>query len=269
MIRQDKVHAISCTGANLEEDIFNLVAHDHYVRVPNYRDLTAEDEQELLSATSTASPTPASPKKRPCAAWRSRARRMEWADKEAKVFPPRVLLPDPLAAGWSSTTRSTPRTAGCWPPREKNLPIFVPGWEDSTLGNIFAGHVISGDIKNRHTVRTGIEYMGWPIGTGDVPRSILASSRSAAASPAISPSAWCPCCTGPADAGAAAGATSARSRTRPPATARIRAPCRTKRSHGTSFGIDTPKFIIESDATIVAPLIFAWSWANSWRGGLP
>src|SRR4051812_11859557 len=49
MIRQDKVHAISCTGANLEEDIFNLVAHDHYVRLPNYRDLTPEDEMKLLS----------------------------------------------------------------------------------------------------------------------------------------------------------------------------------------------------------------------------
>ena len=42
---------------------------------------------------------------------------------------------------------------------EKNLPIICPGWEDSTLGNIFAGHVISGDVKNVHTVRTGIEYM--------------------------------------------------------------------------------------------------------------
>src|SRR5690349_22883110 len=48
MIRQDKVHVISCTGANLEEDLFNLVAHDFYERVPNYRDLTAEDEQALL-----------------------------------------------------------------------------------------------------------------------------------------------------------------------------------------------------------------------------
>ena len=36
MIRQDKVHGICSTGANLEEDIFNLVAHDYYVRVPNY-----------------------------------------------------------------------------------------------------------------------------------------------------------------------------------------------------------------------------------------
>ena len=48
MIRQDKVHAIVCTGANLEEDVFNLVAHDYYERVPHYRDLTAADEQELV-----------------------------------------------------------------------------------------------------------------------------------------------------------------------------------------------------------------------------
>src|SRR4029450_11920686 len=48
MIRQDKVHAITCTGANLEDDLFNLVAHEHYVRVPHYRDLTPKDEQALL-----------------------------------------------------------------------------------------------------------------------------------------------------------------------------------------------------------------------------
>ena len=48
MIRQDKVHIISCTGANLEEDIMNLVAHSHYKRVPNYRDLTPQQEWELL-----------------------------------------------------------------------------------------------------------------------------------------------------------------------------------------------------------------------------
>ena len=43
MIRRDKVQAICCTGANLEEDVFNLVAHEHYVRVPHYRQLTAKD----------------------------------------------------------------------------------------------------------------------------------------------------------------------------------------------------------------------------------
>src|SRR5437763_8078581 len=49
MIRRDKIHAITCTGANLEEDLFNLVAHDHYERVPHYRDLTPQDEQSLLA----------------------------------------------------------------------------------------------------------------------------------------------------------------------------------------------------------------------------
>ena len=48
MIRQDKIAIISCTGANLEEDVMNLVAHSHYKRVPNYRDLTPQDEWALL-----------------------------------------------------------------------------------------------------------------------------------------------------------------------------------------------------------------------------
>src|SRR5215217_2913004 len=48
MIRQDKIHAISCTGANLEEDIFNLVAHNDYVRIPNYRELSVDEEMSLL-----------------------------------------------------------------------------------------------------------------------------------------------------------------------------------------------------------------------------
>ncbi|HEV2324284.1 MAG TPA: deoxyhypusine synthase family protein, partial [Terracidiphilus sp.] len=48
MIRQDKIHGICCTGANLEEDVFNLVAHDFYERVPHYRDLTPAEEAGLL-----------------------------------------------------------------------------------------------------------------------------------------------------------------------------------------------------------------------------
>ena len=48
MIRQDKIHIVSCSANNLEEDIMNLVAHSHYKRVPGYRDLTPEQEKELL-----------------------------------------------------------------------------------------------------------------------------------------------------------------------------------------------------------------------------
>src|SRR5580658_3827928 len=47
MIRQDKIHGICCTGNNLEEDIFNLVAHNNYVRLPNYRHLTSQEEVAL------------------------------------------------------------------------------------------------------------------------------------------------------------------------------------------------------------------------------
>src|ERR1700683_3955495 len=49
MIRQDKVHAICCTGANLEEDVYNLIAHNHYKRIPHYRHLTPDEEVELLN----------------------------------------------------------------------------------------------------------------------------------------------------------------------------------------------------------------------------
>src|SRR6201997_5576941 len=49
MIRQDKIHGICCTGANLEEDVFNLVAHDFYERVPNWRELSPADEAALLA----------------------------------------------------------------------------------------------------------------------------------------------------------------------------------------------------------------------------
>src|SRR3977135_3057367 len=48
MIRQEKVHGICCTGANLEEDLFNLIAHNSYKRIPNYRDLTPMEEFGLF-----------------------------------------------------------------------------------------------------------------------------------------------------------------------------------------------------------------------------
>ena len=63
MIRQDKVHAICCTGANLEEDVFNLVAHNSYKHIQNWRALTAEDEMALADK-GLESQTPVSPKKK-------------------------------------------------------------------------------------------------------------------------------------------------------------------------------------------------------------
>lgn len=161
MIRQGKVHAISCTGANLEEDVFNLVAHDHYVRIPNYRDLTPQDEQKLLEkhlnrVTDTCIPE------------EEAIRRIEnvvlefWQDADKKgesYFPHEFMYKILLSGKLEQYYQIDPKNSWLLAAAEKNLPMVVPGWEDSTLGNIFAGHVIKGDIKNVHTVKTGIQYM--------------------------------------------------------------------------------------------------------------
>ncbi|MFM7173607.1 MAG: deoxyhypusine synthase family protein, partial [Caldilinea sp.] len=161
MIRQDKVHAISCTGANLEEDLYNLVAHDSYVRVPNYRDLTPKDEQALLErhlnrVTDTCIPEEEAIRRIETAIL------AEWqaADQAGERFFPheflyRILRSGKLAPSFQIDPKDSWLMAAC----EKNLPIFVPGWEDSTTGNIYAAHCMAGDLRNVHTVRTGIEYM--------------------------------------------------------------------------------------------------------------
>ena len=241
MIRQGKVHAICCTGANLEEDVFNLVAHAHYERLPHYRDLTPAGRAGAARArTSTASPTPASPRTRRCGASSTPCSRTGSAPTPAASGCSRTSFSTAPAIRQArrSTTRSTRRTAGCWRPPKQNLPIFVPGWEDSTLGNIFAAHCIQGTFKNVHTVRSGIEYMialaDW-YRTTSASRSIgllpdrrrhrgrLPDLRRADA--AARTCAWTTC---------RSGATSARSATRRRATARTPAPSRTRRSPGAS-----------------------------------
>ena len=161
MIRQDKVQIISCTGANLEEDLFNLVAHDFYERVPNYRDLTAEDEAALLArhmnrVTDTCIPEEEAMRRL------ERALVDEWtrADQAGERYFPHEFLYRILKSGaLEEYYQIDVKDSWMYAAMEKNLPIIVPGWEDSTTGNMYAGHCITGDVKNVHTVRTGIEYM--------------------------------------------------------------------------------------------------------------
>ena len=193
MIRQDKVHAITCTGANLEEDIYNLVAHNHYARVPNYRDLTPQDEQALLEkhfnrVTDTCIPEAEAIRRI------EKAILDEWttADQAGESYFPhefmyRILLSGKLEEFYQIDPKNSWMLAAC----EKNLPIIVPGWEDATLGNMYAGRVVTGEIKNVHTVRTGIEYMTWlarhyqevtknaPLGMFQIGVPVAAITRSA------------------------------------------------------------------------------------------
>lgn len=160
MIRQDKVQIISCTGANLEEDVMNLVAHSHYKRVPNYRDLTPEQERELLDnhynrVTDTCIPEEE--------AFRRLQKHLEdvWhaAEAEGKRYFPHEFLYQIVNSGvLEQYYEIDPKDSWIVAAAEKNIPIVCPGWEDSTCGNIFTSNVIKGKL-NVHTVKTGIEYM--------------------------------------------------------------------------------------------------------------
>ena len=161
MIRQGKVHAITCTGANLEEDVFNLVAHDHYERVPHWRDLTPADEQALLDrhlnrVTDTCIPEGEAMRRIEAAVleeWVAAAQRGE------RLFPHEFMYRVLRSGKLEGSYQIDPKNSWLLAAAEANLPIWVPGWEDSTLGNMYTGHVIEGHVRNVHTVRTGIEYM--------------------------------------------------------------------------------------------------------------
>ena len=161
MIRRGHVDAICCTGANLEEDVFNLVAHDFYVRVPHYRDLTPADEQALLDrhlnrVTDTCIPEAEA------------MRRMEnvmvdeWTRADSsgeRRFPHEFFYRALRRADLAASFQVPVADSWLYAAMERDLPMFVPGWEDSTLGNMYAAHCLTGGITNPHTVRTGIEAM--------------------------------------------------------------------------------------------------------------
>src|SRR5437016_7325438 len=138
MIRKDKVSAICCTGANLEEDLFNLVAHDHYQRIPNYRELTAHDEQMLLQkhlnrVTDTCIPDEEAMRRI------ERVVLDEWvgaSESNQRKFPHEFLYKILRECRLKQFYEIDPADRWMITAARKHLPLFVPGWEDSNLGNI-------------------------------------------------------------------------------------------------------------------------------------
>jgi deoxyhypusine synthase len=262
MIRRGKVLAITCTGANLEEDLFNLVAHDHYVRVPHYRDLTPADEQQLLDrhlnrVTDTCIPEAEAMRRV------ERVVLAEWQKADAagdSAFPYefmyRALERPELRAEFQIPTEDSWLIAAA----ARRLPIFVPGWEDSTLGNMFAARCIQGDVGNPHVVRGGIEAMTalaeWYTQTsatrsvgffqigggiaGDFPICVVPMLRQDLRRAVPLWGYFCQVSDSTTSFGSYSGATP------------------NEKITWEKLAVDTPKFIIESDATIVAPLVFAY-----------
>jgi deoxyhypusine synthase len=262
MIRQDKVHIISCTGANLEEDIMNLVAHNSYKRVPNYRDLSPQEEWDLLEnhynrVTDTCIPE------------EEAFRRLQshlfdiWnnADSKGERYFPHEFMYQMINSGvLKQYYEIDPADSWMVAAAEKNLPIVVPGWEDSTMGNIFSSYCIKGEFKPT-TMKSGIEYMMWladwypkncagkgigffQIGggiAGDFPICVVPMLYQDMEMHDVPFwSYFCQISDSTTSYGSYSGAVP-----------------NEKITWG-KLDINTPKYIVESDATIVAPLMFAY-----------
>ena len=261
MIRQDKVHGITCTGANLEEDLFNLVARTHYERLPNYRELSPQQEEELLArhlnrVTDTCIPEEEAIRRI------ERVVIEEWiaaAKNKQRFFPHEFLFKILRECRLKKFYEVDPVDSWMMAAAQKNLPMFVPGWEDSTLGNIYAARCMEKEITDIHTARSGIEYMieltGWyrreaadsgigffQIGggiAGDFPICVVPMLNQDLRASVPEWAYFCQISDSTTSYGSYSGAVPNEKIT----WGKLRA--------------STPRFIIESDATIVAPLIFA------------
>jgi len=262
MIRQDKVAIISCTGANLEEDIMNLVAHSHYKRVPNYRDLSPQEEWDLLEnhynrVTDTCIPEEE--------AFRRIQKHIHkiWKDADDKgerYLPHEYMYKMLLSGVLQDYYEIDVKDSWMYAAAQKNLLIVVGGWEDSTMGNIFASYVIKNELK-ASTMKSGIEYMVWladwyrnnsggkgvgffQIGggiAGDFPICVVPMMYQDLEWHDVPFwSYFCQISDSTTSYGSYSGAVP-----------------NEKITWG-KLGIDTPKYIVESDATIVVPLIFAY-----------
>ena len=162
MIRQDKVQIISCTGANLEEDIMNLVAHSHYKRVPNYRDLSPQEEWDLLENHYNRVTDTCIPEEEAFRRLQAHIHQI-WKkadDQGERYFPHEFMYQMLLSGVLEQYYEIDPKNSWMLAAAQKNIPIVCPGWEDSTMGNIFASYVIKNELK-AVTMKSGIEYMVW------------------------------------------------------------------------------------------------------------
>lgn len=261
MIRQGKVHAISCTGANLEEDVFNLVAHEHYARIPNWRYCTQEDDRKLLDkhmnrVTDTCIPEGEAIRR----IEKSIIKLWEEATAQGKSYFPHEYFYKILLSGeLKQYYQIDPKNSWLLAAAEKNIPMVVPGWEDSTLGNIFAGRCIEGKIKVS-AMKTGIEYMialsEWYISNagkngvgffqigggiaGDFPICVVPMVEQDLEKDVPIWNYFCQISDSTTSYGSYSGAEP------------------TEKISWGKLDVGSPKFMIESDATIVAPLIFAY-----------
>ncbi|MBU1147228.1 MAG: deoxyhypusine synthase family protein [Candidatus Omnitrophica bacterium] len=262
MIRQDKIHAISCTAANLEEDLFNLVAHSHYKRIPNYRELTPKEELELREKHLNRVTDTCIPEEE---AIRRLAGKLypiwEKAHKQGeRMFPFEYFYELIRSGGLEEFYEIDPKDSWVVAACEKDIPIFTPGWEDSTLANGVVAEYKAGRFKNLDFIKSGLEQMDFLIDwylentrnhsigffqigggiAGDFAICVVPLIRQDLGTECKVWGYFCQISDSTTSYGSYSGAVP------------------NEKITWEKLGIDTPKFVIESDASIVAPLIFQY-----------
>ena len=254
-IRSQKVHAICCTGANLEEDLFNLIARSDYERIPNWRDFSASDDLDLHERGLNRVTDVAIPEQEAIRYVEKQMLEL-WKDAEAagdRRFPHEYIY-DLLLHG-DLDFDGDPNESWLMAAADANLPIFTPGWEDSTLGNILVARVIDLTLSSQDIVLSGLHAMqalaDWyreddsPTGllqvgggiSGDFPICVVPMLRQDVG---IDVNLW--------------SWFAQISESRPSYGGYSGAPPNEKISWG-KLSLETPTFVIESDASIVLPLI--------------
>jgi deoxyhypusine synthase len=258
-IRAGLVHGLSVTGANLEESLFRLVAHDSYKDFPDYRYFTKQDDTKILGArmrrvTDTSIPEDEAfraVEKIIVPMWKGateKGQRRFWHEYFYEL----------IQAIGSDLYEGNPEDCWLLAAARARLPIVVPGYEDSTFGNIFASHVKLGECS-ASIVKSGIEYMaafydqyrelstGSGIGffqigggiAGDFPICVVPSIKYDLEQPVKPWAYFCQISDSTTSYGSYSGATPNEKITWDKLTA------------------DTPMFVIESDATVVVPLMLS------------
>jgi deoxyhypusine synthase len=262
MIRKDTIHGISCTGANLEEDIFNLIAHSTYKRVPHYRQLSPKEELELKDSkfnrvTDTCIPEADAIhklEKKLYPIWSQ-------AEKEGKRYFPYEFIYQLIRSGeLEEYYQIDPNNSWVFAACQKNLPIFTPGWEDCTLGNEIVAEMRKGRFKDFGFVKNGLEQMNYLIDwylentkdsslgffqigggiAGDFPICVVPLIRQDLGQQCKLWGYFCQISDSTTSYGSYSGAVP------------------NEKITWEKLGVETPRFVIESDASIVAPLIFRY-----------
>lgn len=265
MIREDKVHAVSCTGANLEEDVFNLLANKEYEIIRDWRALSATEEKALHDRGMNRVTDTCIPEDVMRHLERLLIEHWQAACAAGERRTPAEFLFEVLGSGvLSQHYQIDPEDSWMVAAHEKGIPVWAPGWEDSTTGNIFAANVMMGSVPNHQCVKSGTEQfeqlIGWYLendGEKEGRPSVgffqvgggIAGDFAICAVPSIIKDMrrdvpfW-GYFAQITDAATSYGGYSG-------------APPNEKITWG-KLNVDTPKFFINSDASIVAPLMFGY-----------